>query len=324
MTIVRIQDISQTKPVQQMNKMNEILYIINPAGQGGAGTRTWERFRQSWPDPIGPHHVRVTERPGHAREIAAAIEGYGIIVAVGGDGTVGEVMSGIMDRQGAHPRLAIIPGGTGNDIALSLGIRSIEDGVRALREGRARAVDLIRVDGQVEGKPCHRHAFLFGAVGFSSYPMVKPWMKRLLGPRGAYYLGTLLKAFIYQPPQMTIRTEEGVQRGRTWVVVVGNADKSAGGSMCLAPGARIDDGELNITIIPAGQKFKMITRLMPKIASGSHTNAPGISYFPGKWIEIDSEPPALLDLDGDFFGMTPATITVCPRMLEVMTGPVEY
>jgi diacylglycerol kinase (ATP) len=302
----------------------KVFYIINPAGQGGKGTRAWEKFRKLWPARMDPAQVCVTERPGHARELATTIEGRDIIAAVGGDGTVGEVMSGIMDRQGTRPRLAIIPGGTGNDIALSMGITSIEDGVRSLREGRARAVDLIRVDGQVEGKPGHRHAFLFAAVGFSSYPMVRPWMKRLMGPRGAYYLGTLLKALIYQPPQMIIRTAGGECRGRIWAVVAGNAEKSAGGSMCLAPGARIDDGELNITIIPAGQKFKMITRLMPRIASGSHTTEPGISYFPGQRIEIVSEPPALLDLDGDFFGLTPATVTVCPRMLEIMVRPVQY
>jgi diacylglycerol kinase (ATP) len=227
-----------------------------------------------------------------------------------------------MDHRGPRPRLAIIPGGTGNDIARTIGIRSIEDGVSALRNGWARAIDLMRVDCQVDGRPAHRHALLFGAVGFSSYPMVRPWMKRLLGPKWAYYLGTLLKVIVYQAPHMTIRTEGRAESGQTWVVVVGNAERSAGGSMCLAPGARIDDGELKITIIPSEPKLRMVTRLLPKIASGAHTTAPGVSYFPGKRITIESKPPALLDLDGDIFGTTPAIFTACPRMLEVMT-PTE-
>lgn len=316
-------DETQTSPLIDRQKRAEtvkkVLFIINPAGQGGAGASAWDRFGTLWTEPIDPGDSVVTTGPGHAREIAATTDGYDIFAAVGGDGTVGEVMSGIMDRQGPRPRLAIIPGGTGNDIALSVGIRTLEDCVRSLRGGRTRAIDLMRVHSLVDGQPAQRHAFLFGAVGFSSYPMVKPWMKRLLSPKGAYYLGTFLKALVYRSPQMTIRTDNREQSGLTWVVVVGNAEKSAGGSMCLAPGARIDDGELKITIIPSNPRFKMITRLMPRIASGAHTTEPGISYFPARNIEIDSDPPALLDLDGDIFGTTPVRFTICPQALVVST-----
>ena len=74
--------------------------------------------------------VRYTERPGHAREIAAAAAGCDLIVAVGGDGTTGEVLSGIMDRASPRPRLAILPAGTGNDIARHVGAFPLERGDR--------------------------------------------------------------------------------------------------------------------------------------------------------------------------------------------------
>jgi len=299
--------------------MSNILYIINPAGRGGIGMRTWKEFKTLWPEEIDPKNMIVTKRLGHAREIAASSEGYDIFVAVGGDGTAGEVISGIMAHQGPRPKLAIIPGGTGNDIARNMGIRSIEDGVSALRSGSARAFDLMRVDAQVKGKLATRYGFLIGTIGFSAIPMVKPWMKRLLGPKGAYYLSSLLQLIAYQAPQMTISTEEQENSRRIWMVIVGNSEKTAGGSMCLAPGARTDDGELNVTIFPVQPKLKMVTRLMPKIATGEHINEPGISYFPVKTIKIDSVPPAVLDLDGDIFGTTPATFTVCPLMLQVLT-----
>ena len=300
--------------------MDDTLYIVNPAGLGGSGVKAWDAFQAAWPEPIAPEQVVFTERPGHAREIAESTRGHGIYAAVGGDGTVGEVMSGISDRPGpgSRPRLAIVPAGTGNDMARNLGIVSVQDAVTALRQGREREVDLVRVESQVGDRRAHQYAFLFCAVGFSAIPMMKPWMKRLLGPRGAYYLATLSQAIVYKAPEMAVRTEEQEISGRLWVVVVGNAEYSAGGSMRLAPGARIDDGELDVTVIPSGSKFKLIPGLMPKIASGAHVTEPGVSYFRARRIEIDSDPPAVVDLDGDLFGTTPAVITVCPGILRVM------
>ena len=124
------------------------LFIINPAGHGGTGTTTWERFQALWPHPIGPEHAIVTERPGHAREIALSAVGFDTLAAVGGDGTVADIMSGLLDRPGNKPKLAIVPAGTGNDIARNTGIGSTEDAVNALRKGRLRAFDVIRVDYQ--------------------------------------------------------------------------------------------------------------------------------------------------------------------------------
>jgi len=93
--------------------------------------------------------------------------------------------------------------------------------------------------------------------------------------------------------------------------------------MRLAPGALIDDGELNITIFPDGSRIKMGSKIMPKIASGDHVKEPEISYFTGKTITIDSDPPVVIDLDGDLRGTTPATIAVCPRAIRILTPDKE-
>ncbi|MBA3034869.1 MAG: diacylglycerol kinase family lipid kinase [Desulfobacterium sp.] len=299
---------------------NSVYYIINPAGQGGGGgIRAWNELKALWPEQIDPKNTIFTERPGHAQEIAAQCEGYETLVAVGGDGTVGEILSGIMERDKTRPRLAIIPGGTGNDVARNAGICSVRDGVFALQNGRSRSFDLIRVDCMFDGKPIQKHAFLFVAVGFSSNPMTKRWMKRLFGPKLSYYLGTFLQSIIYQAPHMTLRTESREFSKRTWMIIVGNADRAAGGSMCLSPGARTDDGELNVTVIPFQSKLKMVTGLLPKIASGAHIYEAGISYYQEKKIYVDSNPVAILDLDGDILGETPATFTVCPQAVQIMT-----
>jgi len=298
--------------------MNSVLYIINPAGNGGAGLKVWEAFKSASVDSIDPAHVVFTERPGHAREIATASNGYDIVAAVGGDGTVGEVISGIMDRPEPIPRLAVIPCGTGNDIAQNAGIFSVADAATALREGTPHAFDLIRVDRQVDGRDEHRTAFLFSNVGFSSIPKMKPWMKRLLGATGAYYLATFLQTIAYRPPHMVVRIDGKEYVGPTFLVIAGNAEYAAGGCMRISPGASTNDGVLNISIIESMSAYKVVTKLFASIANGTHIKESGVSYFTGRNIEVQSEPPALLDLDGELFGTTPATISVSPLALEVL------
>ncbi len=297
--------------------MSNILYVINPAGHGGAGIKVWEQVQSQWSNQIDSEDVHFTERQGHARKIAAAARGYDILTAIGGDGTVGEIMSGIMDHVDPRPKLAIIPAGTGNDIARNLGISSIGDAVDALHGDHARKVDLIRIDCQVEGRGANRYAFLTANVGFSSIPMVRPWMKRYLGPKGAYYLGTILQILAYRAPHMTVRWEEQEYSGRVVVVIVANVERTAGGSMCLAPGARFDDGQVNVSIMPSRSRLNMATTLT-KVASGAHTREPGAQYFPVEKVELQSDPATIIEVDGDLFGMTPATFTVCPNAVQIL------
>ncbi|MEE9369392.1 MAG: diacylglycerol kinase family protein [Pontiella sp.] len=298
--------------------MNKVLYIVNPAGHGGGGIKAFQAFKSAWGESIDPAQVMITERAGHAEQIAAAADGYDIIVAVGGDGTVGEVISGIMKRTGIRPKLAIIPCGTGNDIARVAGIHSVVNAATALRAGKARAFDLIRVDGQIGEQADFRYAFLFGNTGFSGIPMLKPWMKRLLGATGAYYLATLKQIFFYRAPKMTVRVDDQEFTGHTYLVVAGNAEWVSGGSMRLSPGAIPDDGLLNVSIIPSLSVFTVVTKLFFTIAKGTHINTPGVSYITGRKIEVHSEPPAVVDLDGELFGTTPVTYTVCPGILEMV------
>ncbi len=280
--------------------------------------KVWEAFQSAWAEPIDPVHVVFTERPGHAREIAAKCDDCEILAAVGGDGTVGEIISGIMDRPEPRPRLAIIPCGTGNDVAQNAGIFSVADAVAALRNGNSRAFDLIRVDRQIDGQVECRHAFLFGNTGFSSIPKMQPWMKRLLGATGAYYLATFLQVLAYRAPHMTVRIDGQEYIGQTYMVITGNAEWAAGGCMRICPGARTDDGELNVAIISQASIYRIVTQLFSSIAKGTHINLPEVEYLTGRKIEVHSEPPALLDLDGEGFGTTPVTFSICPLALEVM------
>ena len=100
----------------------QALFIADPTGRGGAGLETFDRFRELMPEACEAGDLVVTERQAHAVEIASAARGYDVLVAVGGDGTVSEIMTGIMASDGPRPPLAIVPCGTGNDLARNVGI----------------------------------------------------------------------------------------------------------------------------------------------------------------------------------------------------------
>ena len=299
--------------------MSQILFIINPAVRGGTGMEVWEEFTSLWPEPVVSADVIVTDSPGHAKAVAASQSEYAILAVVGGDGTVGEVMSGIMEQQGVKSKVAIIPAGTGNDMARNLGIYTLHDAMAALQTDHARKVDLIRVECQVEGIAEYRYAFLMANVGFSANVWIKPWMKRYLGAKGAYYLSTILQILTYRAPHMKVRWKQQEYSGRGWMVVVANVERIGGGSMCIAPGAKPDDGKLNVSIIPARSKLNMLTKMLPKAASGVHVNEPDVLYFTATRIEVDCDPAVILDIDGDIFGMTPATFSICPKAIQVLT-----
>ena len=301
-----------------MTPSRRVLYLVNPAGHGGAGLATWERFAAAWGEPIADDDVRVTEGPGHAREIASGATGYDVVAAVGGDGTVGEVVSGVLDRGGPGCHVAIVPGGTGNDIARNLGMGTLEAAVAALREGTSRAVDVVRVECRADGEHQRRFAFLYGSAGFTSLPLVQPWMKRWLGPAVAYNFATLLQIMLFRAPRLSVRSSEKRFEGRSWMVVAGNAERISGGSVCMSPGARVDDGLLDVAIYPNRHRLLMLTQLFPKIPSGAQVHEPDVAYFRTARIEVDSEPPALVEVDGDLFGTTPASFEVVPRAVTIL------
>ena len=294
------------------------LFIVNPVARGGRGLASWQSIERQLADPDASNEVRFTTAPGAARVLAAEARAYTTLVAVGGDGTVGEVISGIMAQAEPRPRLAIVPTGTGNDIARQVGITTVAKALHLLTQGVPRAHDLFRVDFLAGGQAAHRYGFIYGTAGFTVNPMVKPWMKRWLNPTFAYRLGAVLAVAVFHPPTMVVKAAGRRFDGETWIVIAANTEWAGGASMRIAPGAATDDGQLNITVARARNRFEACFKLLTKVASGRHIGEPGVDFFPAEAVEVASTPPATIDIDGDVVGTTPATITIVPGALELL------
>src|SRR6059036_1603767 len=299
-----------------------ILLIVNPAAAVGSLARRWESLLVDLDArKLKADHV-LTDGPRHAISLAReASRSYDVIAAVGGDGTVNEVASGILLAGEAKTALAVIPFGTGNDAAHLLGIRSLEDAVNALVSGTTRAMDAIEVRCHDAGKQVTRFALLYAAVGFAGELLkcTTPTVKRLFGPRYCYSVGFFRALLDFKSPTMWVRCDDREVNGRMFLVSAGNAEIVGAGTMRLSPGAKVDDGKLNVNVI--GDLGRLDTaRWFPKVLRGMHTTHPKVRYFPATSVTVECEELMEVQMDGELFGHTPATFQVRPKAIRVVVG----
>jgi YegS/Rv2252/BmrU family lipid kinase len=304
-----------------MNMNRRILLVANPAAAVGRAARCWNRLLVDLEArKLEADHV-ITDGPGHAISLAReASRSYEVIAAVGGDGTVNEVASGILLAGTAKTALAIIPLGTGNDAAQLLGIRSLEDATHALASGRTRTIDAIEVCCHVSGRPATRYALLYAAVGFAGELLkcTTPTVKRLFGPRYCYSVGFFRALLRFTAPTMRVRCDDREFNGRMFLVSAGNAEIVGAGTMRLSPGAEVNDGKLNVNVIEGLGRLET-ARWFPKVLTGMHTTHPKVHYFGATAVTIECEKAMEIQMDGELFGHTPATFQVRPGAIRVVS-----
>ena len=298
-----------------------ILLIANPASGNRQGEQRLAEAK-SHLEALG-HSVaaKLTKAPGHAADLAGAVATrYGIIAALGGDGTVNEVANGLMAiGPSERPALAVLPVGTGNDVARTFGLAKFGTALDALANGSTRTLDVIRVQLMLHGKTVTRHALLFAAAGFAAEVIRKtgPRVKRIFGRRFSYSVGFFRALAGFRAPKFSVKWDGGEKQERLFQVCAGNTE-FGGGVMRISPGAKPDDGLLNISLV--GELSRLgIVRRFPGILSGRYVEDKRVDYFTGKRLEIDAEPVAEIQADGDIIGTTPAVIELLPGALRLVT-----
>lgn len=297
------------------------LFIVNPTAGAGRGRVRWERFRREL-ERVGLAGEAVfTTRAGEAMQIARErAGGYEVLLAVGGDGTAFEVASGLLAAGNSQCALGVVPVGTGNDISTALGIRCLSEARQALVEGRMGAIDVIQVECWVDGKPAVRHALLFAGVGIASESLrlTTPRVKKLFGERLAYPVGLLRALWSYRAPLLRITHDQQVEAKRFLFVCASNSE-CAGGGMKLAPGARMDDSQLNLNLIEALGRWAALRQLR-RVCQGRHTQHPKVRYLTATELSVEGEIPLEVAADGELIGHTPARFLIKPKALKVVAN----
>lgn len=256
--------------------------------------------------------VRVTWEAGDSGLFAeqAAREGIDTVIAGGGDGTVNEVLNGLMQVEGSSTALGVVPLGTANDFARSAGIPlQMEAALRVAVETDPVTVDV--------GRSGDRAFMNVATGGFGTEVTVNtdPKLKRLLG--GAAYFVTGLGRFSeLEPVEVQLRGPGFEWQGKILVLAVGNA-RQAGGGHLVCPDAVLDDGLLDVGIlpdVPEDQQAKAIGALMTK---GLQAAKEAAHYRRVPWVEVDAPKGLYVNLDGEPTHATHHRFEIEPQRLKL-------
>jgi diacylglycerol kinase (ATP) len=298
--------------------------IINPASARGNMTRRYSQLEATLREEDFPFDAVFTRHRGHATELAHAAlhAGYDLIVAVGGDGTINEVVNGMVTQDGKainpEATLGIIPGGTGSDFARTADIP--RDTLMAARH-LARATKDVTLDlGKITfcraGKPAVRFFANVSGMGFDAEVIAR--LERS-GKHGGgtipYYRALLASIAHFKNFDLTLTIDGKKVNGSMNPIVVSNG-KFFGGGMMISPNATLSDGKFHVVF---GHDFTALELLLatPKLYTGSILKHQKTTEYVAETVTVESPETLLIEADGELIGEGTATFQIVPAALKL-------
>lgn len=303
--------------------MQHPVVIVNPRSGGGLSQRRWAALLGPLTDGLGPVDVRFTEAKGDGRRIAheEATAGRGLIVAMGGDGTISEVADGILDAGGTS-ELGVIPRGTGGDFRRSLDLDDdLGQAARRIRDTPARLIDAGRVSFVADdGSQAERHFVNVVSFGFSSdvARQANASSKRL-GGRVAFLSATVRSLVSYDHVAVVLSVDDQPERRMSLLLAAVGNGRFFGGGMKICPEALLDDGLFDLVIVGNLGRVGVMANIH-RIYSGHHLTMKEVQGTRGRRMKVapaDREAKIPLEVDGETPGHLPASFELLPGALRV-------
>ena len=290
--------------------------IVNPVAGAGKTGKKWPQIRRLLKS-IGLHFEHdLTEAPGHAK--SAVKKGYELVVSVGGDGTLNEIVNGLYDAGNIKEvMLGIIGTGTGSDYIRTIGIpRQHKEACQHLLNPRKLVVDLGIVEYGSNSQIAKRLFVNLAGLGFDA-EVAKATTQRFkaLGPMPSYLMGLLTTFLFYKNKEVSLKLDGKAEDRKVCTIMMSNG-KYGGGSMLVAPQADPTDGLFDVLIIDDLTKPDLLWSL-PRIYKGTHLTHPKVTIKRAREIEIQTKQQMSLQADGELLGETPARFRVLPAALNV-------
>ncbi|MGC8873954.1 MAG: diacylglycerol/lipid kinase family protein [Chloroflexia bacterium] len=296
-----------------MGPFSHYRVIVNPWAGRGAGAR----LLPSLPALLQglPCSIVTTEGPRHATTLAAAAarEGADVIVACGGDGTILEVLNGLV---GTSATLAVLPIGSGNDFIKPLGIpRELHAAIRLLRNGVIRPIDLGRTGDTYFGNGL--------GIGFDARVALETrHFPRLSG--FPLYLAALWRAvWRYRPCPMRVQIDGQTLEGRFLMLAVANG-RCLAANFWLTPQAEMDDGLFDLCLVRQ-MPLPIFFYHLPKVTQGRHTRLREVHMARARHVTVESAAPLPVHADGEILseGTIRLEVEIVPRAVRVLCPPGE-
>ncbi|MFL7838838.1 MAG: diacylglycerol/lipid kinase family protein [Candidatus Promineifilaceae bacterium] len=298
------------------------MIILNPNADLGHGADFLEIIKEII-RPLPEVEIVPTDRSGHARELAkqAVADGYDIVVAAGGDGTINEVVNGIMLSNKQGIKLGIIPVGSGNDFAHSMGVsKDVSTAVGDILNGQTRLVDV----GLVEDDKDRRRYFVNNlGVGFDANVIIRSqditWLRGF--PK---YMAAVLTTLAqdYLPYHLQVRFDEDEVVSQETLFLYMGVGTRGGGGFLLTPDALHDDDLIDSCTVPMLGRMRLIS-LISSAIKGTHVNTPYPQMRQNKQIIIHSEEAMPIQIEGEIYAVPEddvhqIMVTSLPAALEVV------
>jgi YegS/Rv2252/BmrU family lipid kinase len=300
-----------------------VAFLVNPASANGSTGRRWPEIARRAAEAGLTGDALLSERPGHVAELVerAADSGAGLLVAVGGDGTVNEAVNGLMrlrDRGRELPELAVLPRGTGTDFVRTFRIPTrLEDAMRVARDGKTREIDAGRVEFRAwDGSDATAYFGNVASAGMSGAVAQRAnTTSKAMGGKASFLWATLAVFRRWKPTEVEVDVDGVTVNRSMYDVIVANCRYLAGG-MHMTPQAQPDDGLFDVLLIGDITRLDLALTL-PKVYRGTHLPHPKAELHRGRSVSVRSPTPLPIELDGEQPGTTPVRFEVVPRALRL-------
>ena len=306
--------------------------VVNPRSANGATARHFDTIAHAVRAAVGEVEHAFTERAMHASDLTreALRSGHDLVIAVGGDGTLNEVVNGFFHppRPGESARpirpgaaLAMLPRGTGGDFRRSIGLDRDLSRCAARLRGERAAIDVGRVDyiGK-DGRPATRYFINVGEVGVGAEVVdIANRSSKRLGGKLTFKLASLRALAGWDDVRIRAFFDGGHPENLTVTSLVIANGKYFGGGMMVAPEARLDDGQFHVTIWSGYGLFDFVLK-GASMYDGSHVRLKGTRTRTARTVRVEprDREPVGIEVDGERLGQLPATFTLLPGALHLV------
>jgi len=286
-------------------------FIVNPAAARGKAVRTAEKVKTSCDNRKIDYDMVYTSKPGDAINIATeARDTYDCVVAIGGDGTINEIVNGLI---GGSSKLGIVPVGSGNDFvrALKIPLR-VTDALDILFAMNVRSIDI--------GKAGDRYFQNGLGIGFDAWVVEETLKVNKLRGTAIYLYSVLKTIYKYKPPLVHLHYNDVDRSEKFYMITVGNGI-SLGGGFKLTPNAILDDGMFDLNIIRDLKKWEVYQNLI-SVFSGKHIYLEQVTTGKTDHVKMQSEEGFAAHVDGELLSLNLNSLDVhlLPKALNVVVS----
>ena len=294
--------------------MKKFYLTVNPYGGGKRGPKILKNILPLFEEKNIQLTIIETEYAGHNKELANQLDmnGYDGLCCIGGDGTMYEVINGLMTREDRQKfPIGLITGGTGNSFMHDLECLDPMDAAKRIVKGERRSIDIFSCKANGE----QYYGFNILGWGIPTDANILADKLRWMGSQ-RYNLSSIVEVLRHKKRFARV-TIDGSSIGADFAFIIGCNTIHTGKGMKMAPLARLNDGLIDLIIVRKVSRLKLL-KLFPKVFSGKHIGDPGVDYRQVKQFSIIPEEDSQLNLDGEVLGSTPVEVQVLPNEIELL------